>query len=357
MIMPIDFLLMIGGVLLRQIDRWWFSPARRGSLVSPNLRPTAMKDVFALQRSRRNNVTPVLLMAGHWLEIGGILLLAGRPGLLPPVAAVMLLAVKGRHLQEVSHFGVHTALAANRRLGDLLTEFTAQGPMILATVGNRRESHVRLHHPHATIIGVDPNLTELTAAGMFPGCSPASFVRALVYPVTPRGLMATLSGLWWNGLAFRSTTRSRLPLVLALSGSAYLLGGWRAIVAVAVARLALYPLMAWFSLLVEHRWFNAEPCRGRPIEVETRRCVRVWAQRSVLALVARAIFLPYGDLYHFAHSVYPTIRWNYLPTVEGIVGMPWFAPRNVFVGDGSVLGQLFRTTRQVKAVGASIAVR
>lgn len=353
--MEIVALLMVGGIVLRQVDRWWFSPARRGWQFARAARPATMKDLFALQRARRNSVTPVLLMAGHWLEIGGILLLAGRPGGWPTIAAAVLLAVKGRHLQEVSHFGVHTALTASRRLGDLLTEFTAQGPLVLATVGNRRESHVRLHHPNATVPGVDPNLAELAAAGMVRGCTPAAFARAVVHPVTWRGLRTTLSGLWWNGLAFRPSTRARLPLVVALGGTGYLLGGWRAIVALVAARLVLYPLMAWFSLLVEHRWFSAEPWRGRPIEVEARRCVRVWAGRPVLALVARATVLPYGDLYHFAHSVYPTVRWNYLPTVDAIIGMPWFAPRNAFAGDRSVLAQLYRTTRPAEAPAPPLA--
>jgi fatty acid desaturase len=305
-----------------------------------------MKELFELQRNRRNNVTPVLLMVGHWLEISGIFALAGRAEVLPVVACALLLAIKGRHLQEVSHFGVHTALAADRRLGDWLTEYAAQGPLVLATVGNRRESHVRLHHPNATVAGVDPNLAELANAGMVPGCSLASFACALVYPVTPRGLAATMASMCGNGFAFRPGTRSRVPLVTALVGAAFLLGGWWAVATLVVARILLYPFMAWFSLLVEHRWFNAEPWLGRPIEVEARRCVRVWAGRAATALVARATLLPYGDLYHFAHSVYPTVRWNYMSTVERIIGLPQFSPRNVFLGDASVVGQLFRTTRQ-----------
>jgi fatty acid desaturase len=355
--MPIDLMLLISGILLRQVDRWWFSPARRGCWIDSAGRPATVKDLFALQRGRRNDITPLLLLVGHWLEISGILLFAGRPGLLPPTVAAVLLAIKGRHLQEVSHFGVHGALAAHRRLGDILTEFAAQGPLVLATVGNRRESHVRLHHPNATVPGVDPNLAELAAAGMVPGCSLASFARAVLYPITPSGLLTTLSGLWWNGFALRASTRLRLPLVLGVSGAAYLLSAWRALAVLAVARLALYPLMAWFSLLIEHRWFSAEPWRGRPIEVEARRCVRVWDGRPVAALVARGTVLPYGDLYHFAHSVYPTMRWNYLPTVERIVGTPQFVPRNALLGAGSVVGQLFSTTRPSRAPVTAVSPR
>jgi fatty acid desaturase len=296
-----------------------------------------------LQRRRRNNVTPVLLLAGHWLELAGYLLLLARwPSIALTAAVTLLVAVKCRHFQEISHFGIHVALCRSRRLGDVLTEFAAQGPLALATVEDRRESHVRRHHPNANVPGVDPNLDDLVRAGMHPGCSRLELLRANVFPLTPNGVATTVRtiagnlwpspALWWRPVMLAGT----LAVVTVAAGVPGLL-------AVVLARLLCYPQLAWMSLLVEHRWFTATPRSGRPIEVEARRCVRVLRGRPVSGIFARITWLPYGDLFHFAHSVYPTVRWNYLPNLERIIGLPEFAPRHVWFGGGSVVEALRRT--------------
>ncbi|MDJ0347564.1 hypothetical protein QMK19_40985 [Streptomyces sp. H10-C2] len=103
-----------------------------------------------------------------------------------------------------------------------------------------------------------------------------------------------------------------------------------------VPRLLLYPQLAWVSLLVEHRWFDAEPVTGPLAVVEAARCLRLYPRNHLLALIARGTWLPYGDLFHYAHSAHPAVRWNYLPTLDRALGAPHFTPTGLLLGPGSV---------------------
>lgn len=65
--------------------------------------------------------------------------------------------------------------------------------------------------------------------------------------------------------------------------------GWNALLfAYAVPRLLLYPQLAWLSLLVEHRWWDAEPVTGPHAVVEAAYCLRLYRRNPLLALLARA---------------------------------------------------------------------
>lgn len=322
------------GIAVRQVDRWWFSPARGGRTVGTR------RDLVALQRERANDVTPVLLMAGHWAEIIGWWGVAGRGGVAGWAVAALAVAVKFRHLQEVSHFAVHGVLTRSPALGVGVTEALAHVPMGLVPVPVRREKHVRRHHPNATVAGVDPNLAELDQAGLAPGVGVVRFALAVVFPLTwagfadtGRAVAANLSprACWWRPLAF--------ALVLAV---AFIVGGWAAVVfGFAVPRLLLYPQLAWLSLLGEHRWFDAEPDPAGVglAAVEAARCLRLYPRNPLLALFARGTWLPYGDLFHYAHSVHPAVRWNYLPALERVIGTPHYTPDALLLGAEAVVGR------------------
>jgi fatty acid desaturase len=119
--------------------------------------------------------------------------------------------------------------------------------------------------------------------------------------------------------------------------------GWQAAVFVFVLpRLLLYPQLAWMSLLVEHRWFDPEPVTGPPVAVEAGRCLRLYPRNVLLALVARGTWLPYGDLYHFAHSAHPAVRWNYLPALERSLAGPGYRPNALLLGESAVLRRHLR---------------
>lgn len=337
-------------IALRQVDRWWFSPARGVGRSQPL---GSLQAVMALQRSRANNRTPVLLLVGHWLEIVGWWVVAADVGPVGWIIAALAVAVKFRHLQEVSHFAVHGVLTRNGSVGNMLTELAVHVPLGFAAVPVRREKHIRQHHPNATIAGVDPNLAELYRAGMHSGCSSLRFSLVVIYPLTPVGLADTCRSLasnvrprgvsWWRLLAFVA-----IPIAAAT-----LLGWPVAVFGVLLPRLLIYPQLAWMSLLVEHRWFDAEPAGGRPAAVEAARCLRLYPRNPVLALLARGTWLPYGDLFHYAHSVHPAVRWNYLPTLERVIGTPIYTPEALLIGCSAVVAHHYRALTAAEDVHPS----
>jgi fatty acid desaturase len=336
-IRPEIFAAICTGTALRQADRWWFSP-RRGRLPAATLR-----DVTTLQRARANDVTPALLLLGHWLEFTGWCLVAAHGGPWGWALAAAAGGVKFRHLQEVSHFGVHGVLTRSGRAGTALSEAAVHVPLGLGPVSARRRRHVREHHPNATLSGVDPNLRELHDSGLHAGVSRRRFLRALVFPLTPAGIVTTLRGIASN-LVAGPGRRWRLLGFAMLPAAVAGVFGWKAVLfAYAVPRLLLYPQLAWLSLLVEHRWWDAEPVTGPPAVVEAARCLRLYPHNPVLALLARGTWLPYGDLFHYAHSAHPAVRWNYLPALEaGALGTPAYTPRALFLGEDAVVRRHFR---------------
>ncbi|MGW1074948.1 fatty acid desaturase [Streptomyces sp. NPDC002537] len=306
--MPLALAVIVFGAALRQADRIRFARGRP--------RVADVRQALALQRARANDWTPTLLLVGQWLQISGWWMLADCGPLGAAVAAVGV-AVHFRHLQEISHFAVHGVLARTARANLMLAEIFAHLPLALGPAVARRKRHVRDHHPHATRTGIDPNLAELHRAGLRPGTTRAKFTAALLHPLTPRGIGATVSGLLTPRAAVAGTTLA----------AAYLAGGWAAVAfGVLVPRILLYPQLAWLSLLVEHTWFDPDPRTGPPARVEAGRCLRLYPRNRALAALAAATWLPYGDLHHYAHSAHPSVRWNYLPPLERHLGNPHFTP-------------------------------
>lgn len=315
------------GAALRQIDRAHYARRRPRAAGSAQL--------IALQRTRANNWTPTLLLAGQWLQIAGWWLLASH-GALTAAAAAVGVAVHFRHLQEISHFAVHGVLARTARANLLLAETFAHLPLALGPVAVRRRRHVRDHHPNATVAGVDPNLAELRQAGLRSGTTRLRFATALAHPLTPRGIKTTTAGIAAN----LCHDPRRAAAVGVLLGAAYLAGGWTAVICgVLVPRLLLYPQLAWLSLLVEHTWFDPEHRTGAPAWIEAGRCLRLYPGNRALAHLAAATWLPYGDLHHYAHSAHPAVRWNYLPALERHLHRPHFTPDALLFGHASVAGR------------------
>lgn len=335
--MVICLAIVAAGVAIRQADRWWFSP-RRG-----RREPTTLRDIRALQHERANNVTPALLLAGHWWELVGWFLIAAHGGPLGWTAAATAGAVKLRHLQEISHFAVHGVLTRTSRAGAALCEAAVHVPLGFVPVPVRRRRHVREHHPNATVAGVDPNLRELHAAGLCTGVTRPRFLRALVFPLTPAGAAATVRGIADNILASKARWWRLSGFAAVPVATAAALGWQAALFGWIVPRLLLYPQLAWMSLLVEHRWWDAESVDGPPAAVEAARCLRLYPDSAAAALLARGTWLPYGDLYHYAHSAHPAVRWNYLPLLEKhTLGTPAYAPDALLLSKSAVIRYHFR---------------
>jgi fatty acid desaturase len=106
---------------------------------------------------------------------------------------------------------------------------------------------------------------------------------------------------------------------------------------VLVPRVLLYPQLAWMSLIVEHTWFDPTVLTGAPATVEAGRCLRLYPRNRLLAALAAATWLPYGDLHHYAHSAHPAVRWSYLPALERYLGHPLFTPGGVLIGPSAVV--------------------
>ncbi|MEU1377987.1 fatty acid desaturase [Streptomyces triculaminicus] len=321
---PLSLALLITGTALRQIDRLHFALRRP--------RTAAAAELVAHQRRRANNLTPLLLLAGQWVQIAGWWLLAAH-GALAAVLSAVAVAIHFRHLQEISHAAVHGILARTARANLLYAEVFAHYPLALAPVPVRRRRHVRDHHPNAAVPGTDPNLTELHTAGLRPGVTRAAFATALVHPITPRGIRSTATTITTVLRRFPS----RAAAVLALAGTAYLAGGTAGLVwGLLVPRLLLYPQLAHLSLIVEHTWFDPQVRTGSPAWVEAGRCLRLYPRSRALAALAAATWLPYGDLRHYAHSAHPGLRWNYLPALERHLAPPHFTPAGLLLGTPSV---------------------
>ncbi|MFB1044445.1 dihydrouridine synthase [Streptomyces chrestomyceticus] len=328
--LPLCLALLLSGLALRQADRLHFAHSR------PHTAPAAA--LIGHQRRRANNLTPTLLLAGQWIQIAGWWALAAHGPLTAALAAVAV-AVHFRHQQEISHFAVHGVLARTARANLLLAEIFAHHPLALPPVPDRRRRHVRDHHPNATVPHADPNLAELHAAGLRPGITRTAFALAVLHPLTPRGIQATLTTI----TAVLRRSPARTATVLALAGAAYLLGGPHALIAgLLVPRLLLYPQLAHFSLLAEHTWFDPDPRTGPPAWVEAGRCLRLYPRNRLIATLAATTWLPYGDLHHYAHSAHPGLRWNYLPALERHLTPPHFTPTGLLLGRPSVTRRHYR---------------
>ncbi|MFK0239043.1 fatty acid desaturase [Streptomyces vinaceus] len=330
--------LIAAGILLRQADRIHF--AHR----APHTAPAA--ELLALQRIRANNLTPALLLAGQWTQITGWwLLVPHHPAL--ATAAALGVAVQLRHLQEISHHAIHGVLARTRRANHLLAETFAHHPLGLVPVELRHQRHVRDHHRAATLTG-DSNLTDLHQAGLRPGITRARFALALIRPLTPAGAAATLTTLTHDLRGHHG----RQAALLAVPAAAYLAAGWTGVIAGwLVPRLLLYPLLAWWSLIVEHTWFDPEHRTGTQAHIEAGRCLRLYPRNRTLAVVVAATWLPYGDLHHYAHSAHPGLRWNYLPALERHLPTPHFNPRGLALGPNTV------ATRHHQALNAPETIK
>lgn len=321
-------------VVVRQVDRWWFGAGRTGDVVR------TASAVLAVQRSRANDLTPTVLLLSVWLEIAGwgVLLLTPR-SVWGAVGFAAVLGLQLRRLQEITHFGVHGVLARSRRANEVLTDVFFQAPVGLSHLTDRRRTHVREHHPNATNVDLDPNRETLSRAGLRPGMSRRGFLGVVLFPLTPTGLAAAVAEY------LRNLRRGGVSWVFAaavLPVSVSLLGGVNGFLwGFLVARFAVYPALAWLSLLVEHRWCQPVAMTGAADLDEAARCLRLYPRGPIRRALARATWLPYGDLFHYAHSRHPAVRWNYLNALDRLL------PRDAaefdrVVGRRSVLSSLYR---------------
>jgi len=329
-------------IAARQADRWWFSP-RRNPFEPRDV--SMLRHIRQLQKERANSLTPTVLVCSIWAEIGAWCFLLVWAGPLFYAVLAVIVALRFRQLQEVTHFAVHGVLTRKLAFGNVLAEAGFQIPLGLTTIPDRRRTHVREHHPNATVAGVDPNLETLAEAGLRPGVTAYRFLLATLYPLTVPGIAHAFreymaSGA--RGLRVSSwLARKSVPVAIALC--LYLLLGWPGLVfGYVVPRFVIYPAFAWLSLLIEHRWFRRCHLVGIPAADEAARCLRLYRAQPLTLALARATWLPYGDAFHFAHSTHPAVRWNYLRALDHQLVAEVAQFRSVILGRDSVLATLYK---------------
>lgn len=339
-------LVVVGlGIVLRIPDRLWHSVwLGRHDVVGHGQAPTYRK-MQALQSRRANDVTPVLLALGHWLEIAGWWMLCRSNGSVAWCLVALLVAVKMRHLQELTHFAVHGSLARSPSVNDIIGEVAFQSPLYMPSLPERRQSHVREHHPNATDNARDPNIAELRKAGFVSRSSRRHRYMPFIAPLSMRYLSNDLAHIirTFKQARFQNLHHNcgllLMPIILCL-----LLGGPAALIfGLLLPRLVLYRMLSWMSMLVEHNWFVAHSTAHGRLSREADRCIRLYESRPLLKTLTRATWLPYGDLFHYAHSVYPRLRWNYLCMADHLLPSPSISCRSVIIGSRSVRSLVFGT--------------
>lgn len=253
-----------------------------------------------------------------WLDIVAAVLLATHSP--TPLAWVLVVLWSGgrmRALQEFGHNAVHFALCRSHAwqwwLGDVFYQF----PVFKRDMHSRHQTHTVEHHRYPNHPEHDPNRARVRAGGYVMGLSAAGFYARLLYPLTLHGAWANLTTMARNSLLNHSRLAAwvRGLCVVATAAVLYWAGGWQGVVfGWLVPLLTAYPVFAWVSLLTEHRWFIEGPARDR-LELEYL-AGRPTDYFGWTGWLIRVFIAPTSDAYHLVHSLYPGVRWNYLPALD-----------------------------------------
>lgn len=253
-----------------------------------------------------------------WLDIVAAVLLASlysTPWLW--LAVVLWSGGRMRALQEFGHNAVHFALCRHHGWQWWLSNVFYQFPMFKRDMRSRHQAHTIEHHRNPNHPQLDPNRARVQAGGYVAGLSPNGFYRLLLYPLTPAGAKVNLTTMMRSSLLNHSRLTSvvRCLCLLAVAALLYWAGGWQGVLfGWLLPLLTSYPVFAWVSLLTEHRWFIEGPSKDRrDLEYLAGRPTDYFGLSGWLV---RVFIAPTSDAYHLAHSLYPGVRWNYLPAID-----------------------------------------
>lgn len=255
-----------------------------------------------------------------WLDLA-LLLRAGAALDRWPVwlAVAAVVAGRMRALQEIGHNAVHCAMCRSRDWQWLLSNVFFQFPLMKRDMHSRFITHVKEHHRTPNKPDKDPNLKRIIDGGMRPGISPREFSLRLLYPLTPRGFWVNLRTSLVNSTRGNHAWHTAVARVLAVAAlwSALVWAGGPTgfLVGFLAPLLTLYPLYSWISILVEHRWFCSDEGTTGRWQMECVNC-RPTAFPGLAGWLIGALIFPLSDKYHLAHSLYPYVRWDYLPAID-----------------------------------------
>lgn len=233
----------------------------------------------------------------------------------------LFIAGRFRSLGELGHMAIHKALTPSEKLNLFLADVFFQFPLFKPSIQLRRQRHCVEHHPNVNLRDLDTGMKDFYDIGFVPGISERFFWKCVFYPLTPPGILMRIKGCIRSvmddfgypiRLALRIICVSLVVLPFIYYGKYYELTMFYIL-----PLLVFFPQFYWFSLVVEHRWFvdvsnesrlQREIISGRPTDYP-----------GVSGFLWRTHFFPVGDSYHMVHSLFPYLRWNYLPTVDKLL--------------------------------------
>ena len=255
-----------------------------------------------------------------WCTIFGVVAASEKHGLLIPIA-IIVISSRFRALQEIGHFAIHGALSSNRKAQLIAADIFCHFPLFMPNAEVRQYKHVKIHHQYAGVAGRCHNTDELAEAGFADALPSTRFWFAVIRPITPIGVISNLRQALRNmtepSLISKEGIARVASVMVVFITITYMAGLGSYLLMFLIPRFVVYPLFAWLSLLVEHRWFtDVSGMKGREKEYAFGRRTNYPGLAGKFTCV---ILFPYGDAFHLAHSLFPFVRWNHLPQVDRLL--------------------------------------
>ncbi|WP_137939723.1 fatty acid desaturase [Chitinivorax sp. B] len=311
--------LLLADLLMRLVVYGYYDDEAR-LLRILKLRPR-QPDYHETYYKRWDNWLAPLPFVWTWLDILiGVLLAVWLDHLLAWIALTFWVGGRFRALQEFGHNAVHFALCRHHGWQWWLSDFFYQFPVFKRDMVSRHITHTREHHRFPNHDTKDPNLARVRDGGMAFPMTRSQFLLRLFYPLSLAGIRNNLQTMARNSLLNHNWQTVMYRLIsLGLTGTVlYWAGGWLGLVfGWWLPLLTTYAVFAWVSLLTEHRWYasgnpdnrlDIEYLAGRPTDYP-----------GLTGWLVRVFISPTSDAYHLAHSLYPGVRWNYLPAIDVVL--------------------------------------
>lgn len=256
----------------------------------------------------------------YFLIISSILVFSEVNNFLLKIFLILFVTGRYRSLQEIGHFAVHGSLCRKRNFGMWIANIFYQFPLFMPEAYDRRVTHVKIHH-NCVNMSYDPDLIELIDKGFNPGISTFSFWRGVFYPLTFKGIKDRIKEClkYLSEKPFSLSFFVRTFVISSIFFLFTIFGFYQELIFLYILPvLFLYPLYYWIAHISLHRWFaecvqdvpyfERELILGRPTEF-----------KGIIGFIIRHNLFPFGDSYHLAHSLFPAVRWNYLPQIDRIL--------------------------------------
>jgi len=322
--MPIIFTLLFIAITIQLIDYCYhlkevkairlLPPVKTVRQAKILLKPFRPKPFDAL-------LGPLQMLAAWLMMIAAILAAWKAQRFWIDLCVIWIIASQLRRLEELSHMAIHGSLGGPRKLAFCCADLFFQLPLLKPDAITRQFRHCVLHHPNVNLKAKDPGLHDFIEIGFIPGITQIKFWLCLFYYFTPQGLASRIKGI----LSHLQSDFSHPPRLfarwatMACTTLPFLIAGWwyGFLMFYLLPVLIVFPQFYWISQIVEHRWFEEVESLD-PISREMKSCRRT-DYTGFLGQFIAVSFFPVGDRFHMAHSLFPPLRWNYLPAIDALM--------------------------------------